>query len=374
MVPACAVILLAFGCGGNTSTSKVQSWSAGTVRATTDLTAATKNGDTPGAIVEVTAPGFIWSKGFGFGDVLLQKPMDPTMEFRIGSITKTFIAMLAMHLVEKGKILGLDDPIGNYIHSYVPSAWSSVTVRMLATMSSGIPDFIDNATYQQFLNANPYHVFTPQELLAYVKTEAPLYTPGTKSSYSNTNGLLLGLICDAVGGDVEAQLQSDFFNGLGLAGTKEPTDNSMPTNSAHGYSQDGDGTFFSPSHFIYAADMISNAADLTAWIRAVGNGTAPGVLASQLFVNPANPGGAQVYGFGIEIAANGWFGHLGEIKGGYQTAAFYNPKLDATIVVLANTQDNLPSGKGVSNAIFETVSDDIFGKAFSPGYSPLSAG
>lgn len=65
----------------------------------------------PGAgMVLVHKDSVIWSGGVGYADYEDKKPVTANHLFRVGSISKTFVAMGIMQLVEDGK-LSLDDKV-----------------------------------------------------------------------------------------------------------------------------------------------------------------------------------------------------------------------------------------------------------------------
>ena len=78
-------------------------------------------------------------------------PVTTDTVFQIQSITKQFTATGIMLLVEEGKIR-LDDPISRYLDA-TPAAWKPITVRHLLTHTSGLKDFINDATTSSRLDA-----------------------------------------------------------------------------------------------------------------------------------------------------------------------------------------------------------------------------
>ncbi|MEU9504410.1 serine hydrolase [Streptomyces sp. NPDC048196] len=59
-------------------------------------------------------------------------------------MTKTFVATVALQLVDEGRI-GMDDPIGRYLPGLIPGGDDGmpVTVRQLLHHTSGIPHYTD---------------------------------------------------------------------------------------------------------------------------------------------------------------------------------------------------------------------------------------
>ncbi|GAA3068859.1 hypothetical protein GCM10020254_10770 [Streptomyces goshikiensis] len=91
--------------------------------------------------------------------------MDPNSRFRIGSVTKTFSAVVLLQLVDEGK-LKLDDPANTYLPGLLPD--DRITVRHLLTHRSGLADYT-NAMFEHTVpgfEAVRNKVFTYQELVA----------------------------------------------------------------------------------------------------------------------------------------------------------------------------------------------------------------
>jgi CubicO group peptidase (beta-lactamase class C family) len=78
----------------------------------------------------------VWAKGFGWADVGNQIPADEDTIYRIGSISKSFTAVLMMQMMEKGLFM-LDDPVEKYFPEIVelqdkPEGTPPITFRQLA--------------------------------------------------------------------------------------------------------------------------------------------------------------------------------------------------------------------------------------------------
>ena len=85
-----------------------------------------------GAIVSVVYKGeVVLLKGYGVGDAEMQTPIDPNRSlFRIGSITKTFLSLAVMQMVERGE-LDLDADVNTYLTQFkIPDAFGTpITLR-----------------------------------------------------------------------------------------------------------------------------------------------------------------------------------------------------------------------------------------------------
>ena len=86
-------------------------------------------------------PELLWARGFGFADRDSQTPATVETAYRVGSISKTFTALLVAQLAERG-VIGLDDPVHTALPavrqvSGGPANASDVTYRQLASHTAG---------------------------------------------------------------------------------------------------------------------------------------------------------------------------------------------------------------------------------------------
>jgi D-alanyl-D-alanine carboxypeptidase len=268
---------------------------------------------------------------------------------RVGSVTKTFTGTLILQLVDQGK-LSLDDTIDRWFPTF-PNA-SNITVRMLGTMASGINSYtLDPTVANTYLSA-PTTAWTPTQLIDAAASLPPTFPPGQGFQYSNSNFVMLGQIVEQVTGKPFAQaLNEMILRPLKLRNTSYPADAALPKPTWQSYTAQGstDGnvltsTNWSPTFASTAGQMISALDDLRVWTRALGRGTLlkPATQAVRLQGNPYSAADGREYDFAIGND-HGWLAHDGQIPG-YNTQIAYLPKLDATIVVMANS--DIASSKG----------------------------
>ncbi len=149
-----------------------------------------------GVIVRVDDGHGVVQFAVGLADLTPRRDLEPSDEFRIGSITKTFVAALVLQLVAE-RWLGLDDPVQRWLPGQVPNG-SAITVRMLLNHSSGLFDYAEDPVLQDVLRGAYAPVRAPERLLAISAAHKPLFAPGTSWAYSNTNYIALGLILQRV--------------------------------------------------------------------------------------------------------------------------------------------------------------------------------
>src|ERR1044072_3096547 len=84
----------------------------------------------PGVSIAVIKDGkIIKAEGYGLANVELNVAVKPETVFKIGSVSKQFIATGIMLLVQEGKI-NLDDKISKYLEG-TPDTWKPITIRHL---------------------------------------------------------------------------------------------------------------------------------------------------------------------------------------------------------------------------------------------------
>ncbi|MDT0167204.1 serine hydrolase domain-containing protein [Actinotalea sp. AC32] len=264
--------------------------------------------------------------------------------FRIGSITKTFVAVLVMQLVEEGR-LDLGTPVDRLLPG-VP--WTTgVTVEQLLNHTSGVPDHYD--VLFPHVRADWDRVWTPEEVLTLVDTRRRPFEPGTDQEYSNTNYLLLGMLLEAVTGRSWAELLEErILAPLGLTRTGTGVDGPVPVtgfSSDFGIDRDSEGISYRAMATAAGAagGMVSTAPDLATFFTALASGELVGrdSLDRMTAFVPSDDGAWYGLGLGLVPFPSGdGFGHGGDIPG-YQSLAAVRPESGDLVVVLTN-DENFP--------------------------------
>jgi D-alanyl-D-alanine carboxypeptidase len=330
-----------------------------------ELDAFGGNRPVPGAVVAVWAPGkgsFV--KGVGDSNIAPKTPMALDDKFRIGSNTKTFVITVLLQLVDEKK-LSLDDPLSKFdIGVKIPNA-ENITVRQLCQMRSGLLDAYNAPQYDK-VDFTVKTTFTPQQMIATAVANPPLFAPGAKWNYSNTDYLILGLIVETVSHHkIQDEISKRLLVPLALHNTSFPIESpDMPLPFAHGFGLDPKKDWIdvtvqlSPTISWAAGAMISDLPDMRKWVKAYVTGTNNGA-ATQKERLACLPTGAYQLAFGLGIGcSNGWYGYTGGIPG-YHTGAYYFPEQSATIIALVNAQQEKPA-PGVANAIVRDIAQILY--------------
>ncbi|MFI9326867.1 serine hydrolase domain-containing protein [Kitasatospora sp. NPDC052868] len=152
-------------------------------------------------------------------------PCTPDTVFELGSVTKTFTALLLAALVARGE-LALDDPVERHL----PDSWHPATVRHggpirllhLATHTSGLPrlppGLLAGAVPTWF--SNPYAAYRDEQLRDGLARTTVRRRPGSLVRYSNYGVALLGrLLAEAGGAPYPELLAERICRPLGLRST-----------------------------------------------------------------------------------------------------------------------------------------------------------
>lgn len=255
-----------------------------------------------GVQVRVTRDGHTRVVRAGTAVLGSKEPVPENGRFRIGSITKVFVATVMLQLVGEHRI-ALDAPVSRYLPDALPQG-DKITVRMLLQHTSGVHDYEpDLPTHgADYLKIRFKHQSEPA--MAAVATAKPLdFAPGTSWSYSSTNYLLAGMIIKAVTGHSwNQEVSNRVIRPLGLRNTFAPTDNPfLGGPHAHGYlAVDGravDITEMNPTIAGASGAIVSTTADLDRLLVGLTSGRLlrPAQFAEMLHTLPFSNG----YGVGL---------------------------------------------------------------------------
>ena len=255
----------------------------------------------------------------------------PGDRFRIGSITKTLVAVLALRLADEGA-LGLDDPVSRHVPGLLRDG-DRVTIRDLLDHTAGLEDYTQDP---ELLNGER----TPRELVA-IADRRPRRTG---YAYSSTNYLVLGLVLEAAGGaPLDVLLRRHVLEPFGLAETTfEP--GRVSGDHLHGHtraSRDGiatgrlrDTSDRSARSAWAAGAAVSTAADLDRFFGRLLSGEVGARM---------RPVGDARYGLGVarfDTACGAVVGHTGNLLGTISVVGARGRRL---LVAAANVYPLTPS-------------------------------
>ncbi|MFG2686070.1 serine hydrolase domain-containing protein [Streptomyces sp. NPDC048405] len=278
-----------------------------------------------------------WSRTEGVGDLGTGEPRSERDRYRVGSITKTFVATVVLQLEAEGR-LSLDDTVDEWLPGVVEGNGNHgdrITLRQLLNHTSGIYNYTADEEFARthfardgFLQ-HRYDTVTPRQLVAIATAHEPDFAPGADWKYSNTNYILAGMVIEeATGHPYAEEVRRRIIDPLKLRATSVPgTRIGLPRPSSRAYSKLAesatgptyDVTRLNPSMAGSAGEMISDSADLNRFYTALLRGRLLPAkqLAEMTTTVPAMPGAS--YGLGLikrelDCGVTVW-GHGGGIHG-----------------------------------------------------------
>ena len=315
--------------------------------------------------------------------------IDPNMLFAIGSITKNVVAALTLKLAEEN-VLSLEDPLSKWLPSY-PHIDSNMTIRQLLNHTSGIYMFWENDKIWDDLKEDRSKVWSPEEVLSYIKE--PHFSPGQGWRYSNTNYLLLAMIIEkATGSTLSSEFRKYFWEPLGIDSVYLSQQEDIPNNQAHVY---GDNFIFgnSESDLTFeprashesitfgSSGIFTTAANLARWSHALFEGEVLNEESMEQmldFVEFKPVSNIEAYGLGVQLyprslsAGKRAVGHGGG-NIGTSTYMVYLPEYHVSIVVMVNAFPNR-SLRYITKGLIRTVLRDLKAIGIIPYIDPPRLG
>jgi CubicO group peptidase (beta-lactamase class C family) len=300
----------------------------------------------------------------GFGHDGRGNPVGADTPFPIGSLTKSFTALLVRQAVDAGR-LDADAPVQRYLPGFrVADAQASarITLRHLLNQTSGLSRAAGMAPLLQHNEASI------GELAGSLGNVSLAHAPGERYQYSNLNFIVLGAVLEKVSGRPWAELiREQIFGPLGLlhSHTDHATARQAGMTRVHRmwFGQPvSQQPWFGPG-LAPTGSLVASAADLAAYgRRLLAAGDAPGgrvvsaEAARQLLSGAAPPARSHLLGADFAFRyGEGWFvgpfaaaadarWHLGNLPS-FVAWMVLLPDTRQAVVVLINANSELPFGE-----------------------------
>lgn len=306
----------------------------------------------PGTVVVADGPSGRIEAAAGVADLRTGEPLTVDHRFRIGSVTKIFVAGLVLQLVEEGA-LGLDGDAAPFAEG--------ITIRQLLNHTSGLPDFVDDlVSFFEPYRRDPAYRWQlgPLDELRLIMEKPRLFAPGEGWSYRGSNYRVLGLIVeDATGMTLRDALQQRIFRPLGLERT-DLVEAPLRGDCARGYLPEDnpwlpggpgpvDVTEIDVPFYRAGGGVVSTAGEVARMLQAQLGGELLSDRLRREMLTAVDSDWAETdrYGLGIgEITAlmgrerspfGAAWGHLG-FSLGYTTVALSSENGDRQVVICAN--------------------------------------
>src|SRR6187397_419602 len=303
----------------------------------------------------------IYQQALGYADYNSKRMLNDSSVFELASVSKQFTAMGIVILKDR-KLLSYE----NNIKKYFPQLqYDNITIRNLLTHTSGIPSYEDE--FEK--NWDRKKIATNKDIIDMLveRHDTLSFKPGTKWQYSNTGYALLASIIEKVSGMRYNDFMAiNIFRPLGMNHTfiynSRRTTNKFPDNYALGFVySDSLKRYILPDELpafdmVYYLDGIvgdgcvnSTIGDLFKWDRAlnsnrlVSKASLDEMLSPLVQTSPTDS--TSFYGFGVNVQPRSEKGKIISHTGGwpgYKTLLMRRTGIDETIIILSNSESNLP--------------------------------
>ncbi|MAO21561.1 MAG: hypothetical protein CMJ35_00500 [Phycisphaerae bacterium] len=300
-----------------------------------------------GAVLLVRDGEVVLNKGYGLADREQKIPNTPDTIFALGSTPIDFTHVAILQLLHHGK-LRLDDPITEYFDQF-EGDHATITVNMLRTGQSGLPDFPDIPGVDEDPDHSP---LSRDELIGRAAKAELRFTPGTREEHSHFAWGVLAAIVEVVSGQSYPQyIREHVLSPADMTRTGFHGDRFPDETVAIGYGAHTWGTINSPEHWgetswlvMGSGGMVGTTGDLYKFTQAIKDGTLIPARVRHHFPRDS-------------VTLNG-------NRYGFQTA--YNTGIDNLFFINSNSADIM---KGYSIADFARTLEDLCFDLPAPNFS-----
>lgn len=305
----------------------------------------------PGALARIDDNGSTYRLGRGVADRSTRQSISTDDRFRIGSVTKSFSAVVLLQLADEHK-LDLDAPVNRYLPRLLPD--DRITVRHVLSHRSGLYDYSNDMFAQSVsgFEAVRNKVYTYQQLVALSLQKPRTNAPGAAYSYSNTNFVVAGMLIEKLTGhSVKTEYENRILKPLSLTDTfYVHPDTKIPGRYTRGYLTPDtagaplvDATAQTVSWAQSAGAIISSARDLNTFYSALLRGKLMSAARLAEMERFTQVNSTTAYGLGLRrrdlSCGVSVYGHTGAVQG-YYTYAFASKDGKRSVAAVANTSNN----------------------------------
>jgi CubicO group peptidase (beta-lactamase class C family) len=296
----------------------------------------------------------VWATGLGLADVEARRPATADTVYRVGSLSKSTLA-LAMASLEHDGVLDLDAPVRGVVRDVeFENAWEASDPIRLTELLQHTAGFDEMRFNEMFATRDQLEWTTAQVLALNPRSRRARWRPGTRHAYSHPGYTLAGHAIETVTGrPFDAVVRERVFEPLGMRVASFRPTPAVEAELATPYTGDGlarrEQWFLHHrpgSHLYASAREMGRVVELLAGRGVVdGRRVAPQRVIERLEHGSTLPSCDLVpsYGLGLYAVQNDgviWYAHGGWIPG-YHSALGYLPSLGAGYVLMTNEEWDL---------------------------------
>ena len=272
----------------------------------------------------------VYSRSIGYADVENKIKANENTHYRIGSITKTYTAVMIMQLVEKDQ-LALSDKLSSF-YPTIPNA-NKITIEQLLHHRSGLYNFTNSDSYTSIMESP----ITEDAFITMFIKNGTNFEPGEKMEYSNTGYVMLSLVIQKITGKSYSEnLNERIIKPLNLKNTFYGRKIDPKNGDAYSYNFNDSWEKSTETHMSVptgAGAIVSNASDVNVFFYHLMNGKLISKESLQTMMTMKDR-----YGFAlIQIPFYGKvaYGHNGGIDS-FVSSTGYFPEENVGITLLTN--------------------------------------
>jgi len=315
----------------------------------TYFSALEKHNKFMGSVAIAKEGKLLYSKTIGYADNAKKVKATDDYKYRVGSISKTFTAVMVLQAVEQEK-LGLETTLNTYFPT-IKNA-NKITVAQLLNHRSGVHSFTDDASYLNWNTAAK----TEQQMLSIIEKGGSDFEPDSKAAYSNSNYVLLSYILEKVYNDsYGAILQKNIIKPINLKNTYLGKAIQVQNNEVKSYYYSDGWKLESETDLsipLGAGAIVSNPKDLILFSEALFEGKLLQPSSLEIMKSIKDSYGSGLFKFPFQDKEA--YGHTGGIDGFSSIFTYF----DSDKVTYAMTSNGANTN---TNSLSLVVLSEVFG-------------
>lgn len=293
-----------------------------------------------GSVLVAVEDKILYEEYLGYSDPVRKIHIQPHSSFQIASVSKIFTAVAVLMLKDKG-LIRLDDSVQTYLPGF---PYHGITIRHLLSHQSGLPNYIYTLLPKLKQHTKPNNAVWYEQFIG--SGLKPLFTPGSKFHYCNTNYALLAFIVEKISGKTFSEfLSGEIFIPLGMHHTFTFPESFDKKFTCRAFTKKGRPEITDENDFILGdKGIFSTPRDLFKFAYALHSGR---ILSDDSYREATSVQAKEAehkdYGLGFrlrnatdslnkDIYHNGWW-H------GYRSAFHYIPAEGLLIIMMSNRLD-----------------------------------
>ncbi|QWG45868.1 class A beta-lactamase-related serine hydrolase [Bacillus mycoides] len=296
-----------------------------------------------GTVLVTDKNNVVLRKGYGYANIKDKVLTTPRTKYRIGSITKTVVAISILQLKEKGK-LNIEDNVNKYIPSF--PADKNITLRNLLTHTSGLPE----------QGQGSVDAASRLKLVTWIGAQTLQFPAGTGWRYTDYNYMVLAYIVEKITNEPLADyVKENIFTPVGMhesgMGATFPGDMFL----AEGYTKKDNELVATPRlrmNWLYGCgEMYTTVDDMKRLDEAIMDGK---LLSKQSLSDMFTVSPARKYGFSFYIYPDYYHNH--GVLAGWNTFNNFNWDKRTFVILFSNVQNGM---NDTFNQEFRKLANDL---------------